>query len=140
MNGERMVPIVEDVMTPDPIVFTTEESLMEAARQLEEAEISGAPVIDSSGILVGVLSETDLVRARATEQLWERWPGLKVRHLMHSPVLTADRTMTVEEAAVLMERAHVHRLVVVAEDQQTPIGILSTSDLVRAMVGERSDG
>jgi predicted transcriptional regulator len=135
-----MVPIVEDVMTPDPIVFTTEESLQEAARQLEESEISGAPVVDSAGILVGVLSETDLLRARATEQLWARWPGLKVRHLMHSPVLTADRTMTVEEAAVLMERAHVHRLVVVAEDQQTPIGVLSTSDLVRAMVGERSDG
>jgi CBS domain-containing protein len=140
MNTERMVPIVEDVMTPDPIVFTTDESLQEAARQLEESEISGAPVVDSAGILVGVLSETDLVRARATEQLWERWPGLKVRHLMHSPVLTADRTMTVEEAAVLMERAHVHRLVVVAEDQQTPIGVLSTSDLVRAMVGERFDG
>jgi CBS domain-containing protein len=140
MNGERFVPIVEDVMTPDPIVFTTDESLQEAARQLEESEISGAPVVDSAGILVGVLSETDLVRARATEDLWSRWPGLKVRHLMHSPVLTADRSMTVEEAAVLMERAHVHRLVVVAEDQQTPIGVLSTSDLVRAMVGERGNG
>jgi len=48
--------------------------------------------------------------------------------------------MTLEEAAVLMERAHVHRLVVVADDQQTPVGILSSSDIVRAMVGERDDG
>jgi CBS domain-containing protein len=139
MNRTRSVPIVEDVMTPDPIVFTAEESLQEAARQLEESEISGAPVVDSAGLLVGVLSETDLVRARATEHLWNRWPGLKVRHLMHSPVLTADRTMTVEEAAMLMERAHVHRLVVVADDQQTPIGVVSTSDLVRVMVGEQED-
>jgi CBS domain-containing protein len=112
-HNAQPVPIVGDVMTPDPIVFRTDESLQEAARRLEESEISGAPVVDSSGQLVGVLSETDLVRARATEQLWERWPGLKVRHLMHSPVLTADRSMSVQEAAALMEGAHVHRLVVV---------------------------
>jgi CBS domain-containing protein len=139
MTSLRPVPTVEEVMTPDPIVLTTDEALQAAARQLEECEISGAPVVDASGQLVGVLSETDLVRARATEHLWRRWPGLKVRHLMHSPVLTADRTMTVAEAAKLMEQAHVHRLVVVADDQATPIGILSTSDLVRAMVGERED-
>jgi CBS domain-containing protein len=135
-----VTPRVEDVMTPDPIVLTADEPLQTAALVLEENEISGAPVVDRNGVLVGVLSETDLVRARATGQLWQRWPGLRVRHLMHSPVLTADRTMTLEEAAVLMERAHVHRLVVVADDQQTPIGIISTSDLVRAMVTERHDG
>jgi CBS domain-containing protein len=56
---------------------------------------------------------------------------------MHTPVLTADGAMSLEEAATLMERAHVHRLVVVAADQQTPVGIISTSDIVRAMVGER---
>ena len=97
-------------------------------------------MVDENGVLVGVLSESDLVRARATEHLWSRWPGLSVRHLMHTPVLTADRSMTLEEAAVMMERAHVHRLVVVGDDQQTPVGIISTSDIVRAMVGEREDG
>jgi CBS domain-containing protein len=127
-------------MTPDPITVRVDEALQVAARLLEENEISGVPVVDEDDVLVGVLAESDLVRARATEHLWSRWPGLTVRHLMHSPVLTADRGMTLEEAATLMERAHVHRLVVVADDQATPIGVVSTSDIVRSMVGEREDG
>jgi CBS domain-containing protein len=137
MIENRSGPTVEEVMTPDPIVVRAGEALIVAARMLEENEISGLPVVDDDGLLVGVLSESDLVRARATEHLWSRWPGLAVRHLMHTPVLTADRAMRLEEAATLMERAHVHRLVVVAEDQQTPVGIISTSDIVRAIVGER---
>ena len=138
-SGQPAPPTVEQIMTPDPILIRADQSLQEAARMLEENEISGVPVVDDGGLLVGVLSETDLVRARATEHLWNRWPGLTVRHLMHTPVLTADRSMSITEAAVLMEKAHVHRLVVVADDQQTPIGVISTSDLVRSMVGERED-
>ncbi|HMK92216.1 MAG TPA: CBS domain-containing protein [Thermoleophilia bacterium] len=130
---------VGDVMTPDPITVRMDAPLQMAARLLEENEISGMPVVDAAGALVGVLSETDLVRARATQHLWSRWPGLAVRHLMHAPVLTADREMGLREAAVLMEKAHVHRLIVVGEDQQTPIGVISTSDLVRAIVGEHAD-
>lgn len=132
-------PTVAQVMSPAPIVVRADQSLQSAARLLEEHEIGGLPVVDERGILVGMLSETDIVRARATEHMWNRWAGLSVRHLMHSPVLTADPSMSLEEAAAVMERAHVHRLVVVADDQQTPIGIIATSDLVRAIVGEHSD-
>jgi CBS domain-containing protein len=107
---------------------------------LEENEISGMPVVDAGGALVGVISETDIVRARATEYLWRRWPGLRVRHLMHTPVLTADATMDIEEAASVMERNHVHRLVVVDESQSRPLGIVSTSDLVRAIARRPTDG
>lgn len=137
MGESRSGPTVDQVMTPDPITIRADAPLSDAARLMEESEISGVPVIDEHGLLVGVIAESDLVRARATEHLWSRWPGLTVRHLMHTPVLTADGSMSLEEAATLMERAHVHRLVVVGPDQQTPVGIISTSDIVRAMVGER---
>jgi predicted transcriptional regulator len=130
---------VSDVMTPDPITIRVDVPLQDAARMLEENEISGLPVVDADDALVGVISESDLVRARATQHLWSRWPGLAVRHLMHAPVLTADREMGLREAAALMEKAHVHRLIVVADDQQTPIGVISTSDMVRAIVGEHPD-
>lgn len=131
---------VADLMTPDPILIDESASLDEAVRLLEEHEISGLPVVDRDGMLVGVLSQTDIVRARAVGHLWHRWPGLRVRHLMHSPALTADPSMTMEEAAQIMERAHVHRLVVVGEDQMTPIGLLSTTDLVRALAHRPTDG
>lgn len=125
-------------MTPDPITVRVDQSVQVAAQLLEENEISGLPVLDRSGALVGVIAESDLVRARAEPSLWSRWDSLAVRQLMHAPVLTADPEMDLQEAAALMERAHVHRLIVVADDQQTPIGVLSSSDLVRAIVGEHA--
>jgi CBS domain-containing protein len=78
------------------------------------------------------------VRARATDDLWSRWPGLAARHLMTHPALTVSGDTPVAEAIRRMESAHVHRLVVVADDGRTPIGIISTTDVVRAIVGGRS--
>ena len=140
INDDVTVPTVGELMTPDPIVIDDGATLDDAVRLLEENEITGMPVVDRDGVLVGVISQTDIVRARAVAHLWHRWPGLRVRHLMHAPALTADRDMTMEEAAQIMERAHVHRLVVVGDDQLTPIGIISTTDLVRALAHRPTDG
>src|SRR3954454_1709279 len=112
---------VAQLMTPDPIVVMETAGIDEAIRLLEEHEISGLPVVDADGALIGVISETDIVRARAVGPLWKRWPGLRVRHLMHAPALTADRGMSLEDAARVMEHGRVHRLVVVDEDQLRPI-------------------
>jgi CBS domain-containing protein len=127
-------------MTPDPIVIDESATVDDAVRLLEENDISGLPVVDRDGLLAGVISQTDIVRARAVGHLWHRCPGLHVRHLMHSPALTADRSMTLEEAAQNMERAHVHRLVVVDDDQMTPVGVISMTDLVRALARRPTDG
>jgi CBS domain-containing protein len=131
---------VAELMTPDPITIDESATVDEAVRVLEENEVSGLPVTDSDGLLVGVISQSDIVRARAVGHLWHRWPGLRVRHLMHSPALTADLAMSMEEVAQLMERAHVHRLVVVDEDQLKPVGVISTTDLVRALARRPTDG
>jgi arabinose-5-phosphate isomerase len=87
--------------------------------------------LDESGALVGVLSQTDLVRARANQTLVSNWRGLAVGRIMTRPALTIASTATLEEAAAVMERHRVHRLVVV-DAATTPIGIISTSDLVRS--------
>jgi CBS domain-containing protein len=130
---------VGDLMTPEPIVISDGAPLADCIRLLEASEISGLPVVDSEGLLLGVITASDIVRAQATAYLWNRWPELRVRHLMHSPALTADRSMTMLEAAEIMEQAHVHRLVVVGDDQSTPIGLISTTDLVRALAGRWAD-
>lgn len=125
---------VGDLMALEPVVVMSTASLTDAARLMDEFDISGLPVVDDDGGLVGVISQTDLVRARATEWLWANWTGLQVRHLMTSPPLTIRRSASLEAAAVRMERDHVHRLVVVAEDEPTvAIGVISTSDVVRAL-------
>jgi IMP dehydrogenase len=121
-------------MAIEPIVLAANLPLDDAAEVLDRHQISGAPVVDASGSLVGVLSQTDLVRARSTEYLWANWPGLAVRHLMTSPAVTVQRSTPIVLAAARMGRHRIHRLVVVADDDETlPIGILSTTDVVHAI-------
>jgi CBS domain-containing protein len=127
---------VGELMSRDPILVREDEPLTHAAMLLEQHRIHGLPVVDDTGALVGVVSQTDMVRARTTEQLWTRWRGLKVRHLMTSPALTVSADATLADAAQWMEANRVHRLVVVGADGTSPVGILSTSDIVRAMVSE----
>lgn len=128
------VRTVGELMALEPVLVRVDAPLVEAARLMDRHRIAGLPVVDGSGSLVGVISQTDLLRARATEYLWANWQGLRVRHLMTSPALTIRRDQPVTLAARKMERHHVHRLVVVAEDDETlPIGVISNSDLVHAM-------
>jgi CBS domain-containing protein len=124
------------LMSTDPIVVSADAPLADAARLLEKHHVHGLPVVDALGGVVGVVSQTDMLRARTTQDLWTRWPGLRVRHLMTAPALTIGAEADVDEAAGLMERERVHRLVVVGSDERTPIGVLSTTDLVHAMLEE----
>ena len=122
---------VGDVMTPNPISIVETASLAEAAGILDNRKITGLPVVDAAGTLVGVLSQTDLVRARANQRLVKNWPGLAVGEIMTKPALTISATARLDEAARIMEERRVHRLVV-TDETATPIGIISTSDLVRS--------
>jgi CBS domain-containing protein len=133
MNAIRMPGSVGELMTADPVVAVAEMSLSDAAELMDFYRVSGLPVIDWNGCLVGVISQTDLLHARTTKALWDAWPGLAVRHLMTRPAVTVTSETSVEEAAELMERLHIHRLVVIGDDGESPIGVLSLTDLVRSM-------
>ena len=124
------------LMTADPIVVAADAPLADAARLIEKHHIHGLPVVDALGGVIGVVSQTDMLRARTTQDLWARWPGLRVRHLMTSPALTIGAEADLADAASLMERERVHRLVVVGTDGRTPVGVLSTTDLVHGMLEE----
>ena len=122
---------VGEVMTANPISIAETASLAEAAKILDSQKITGLPVLDASGALVGVLSQTDLVRARANQEFVQNWPGLPVGQIMTKPALTISVTSSLEEAARVMDGRRVHRLVV-TDGAATPIGIISASDLVRS--------
>jgi CBS domain-containing protein len=128
---------VADCMAVEPILIRADASLTEAVGLMDRHHIHGLPVIDASGSLVGVLSQTDLARARATEYLWSGWPGLAVRHLMTSPAITVKRSTPIVIAARKMERHAIHRLVVVDDaDETVPIGVLSMTDLIHVIAEE----
>ncbi len=129
--------LVAEYMAVDPIVVRADATLTEAAELMDRHHVHGLPVVDHSGSLVGVLSQTDLNRARSTEYLWANWPGLAVRHLMTAPAITVHRSTPLVIAARKMERHHIHRLVVVDDgDETVPIGLLSMTDLIHALAEE----
>lgn len=124
---------VADLMSIEPVTIRQDATLATAEQLMQRRGVTGLPVTDEQGHLVGVVSQTDLLRAHVVDDHWARWPGLKVRHLMTAPALTVAANASISEAASLMEQRHVHRLVVV-DTANRPTGVLSTMDLVRTLV------
>ena len=86
--------LVADFMTIDPIVTSPDARLEDAERLLEAYGISGLPVVEEGGRLVGVISQTDLLRGggdiRGAARM--RSTGLRVGEVMTSPATTVDVT------------------------------------------------
>jgi CBS domain-containing protein len=126
---------VGTVMTPFPVVVTQDTPLDEVAELLSQNDITGAPVVDSDGLLVGVISQTDLVRTAAAGITDGRgWIGYTARHVMTRTPVKARAETPLAEAVRRLERHGVHRLVIVADDNATPIGVVSISDLLPLLV------
>jgi CBS domain-containing protein len=130
MNAQDL--LVGDVMTIDPVVVHVDAPLEDAAHLLRENSISGLPVVDGRGSLVGVISQTDFVAvmdSRLGRLIRTEPSGLRVGELMSSPPVTVPLTDRLEEAARRMLEAHVHRLVA-TDDEGRPVGVLSAIDFV----------
>ena len=123
------------VMTPFPVVVRVDTSLEEVAGLLAENDISGLPVVDAAGVLVGVVSHGDLIRAAVASGHGGRlWSGYTARHVMSRLPVVAHRDTPLVEAARRLDENGIHRLVVVADDETTPIGVVSMGDLLPVLV------
>lgn len=124
--------LVADVMTLDPVVVDVDASIEEARRLLSANAITGLPVVDGAGALVGVISQSDLVDMMDTavgRLIRTRPSGLRVGELMSSPAVTIPMTGSLAEAARAMLAARVHRLVA-TDEAGHPVGVLSATDFV----------
>jgi len=123
---------VADLMTIDPIVVSVDATIEEAEEQLRYHRVTGLPVVDLSGRLVGVISQTDLLNlAVPTVQalIRHRSSGIRVGEVMSVPPVTIPTAATIQEAARRMHEGHLHRLVAV-DDYGRPIGVISAMDFV----------
>ena len=123
---------VADVMTIDPVTVAAQASIEAAERLLRLNRITGLPVLDTDGELIGVISQTDLLlagRPSIVAALRNRPSGLRVGELMSSPALTVPLEASLGEAARRMRDARVHRLVAVDDDGR-PVGVLAAMDYV----------
>ena len=139
LAGRSNGPTVESLMTRSPVVVSEDDVIASVADLLAGYEITGLPVVDSADRLVGVISQTDLVRLRGSTLPWTGWHGLLVRDLMTAPAKTILATAQLDEAARQMTTERVHRLVVV-DRRQVPIGVISESDIVREIADCCDDG
>lgn len=123
---------VADLMTIDPIVVSVDATIEEAEELLRHHRITGLPVVDLSGRLVGVISQTDLLYLAVPSVqalIRHRDSGIRVGEVMSSPPVTISTTATVQEAARRMHAEQLHRLVAV-DPYGRPIGVISAMDFV----------
>lgn len=136
MDSHQM--LVADLMTIDPVTVAADAPVEEAARLCHVNEVSGLPVLDALGSLVGVISQSDLVVIQDTplSRLIRAAPsGLRVGEAMSSPAVTVPITASLQEAARLMRDDRIHRVVAV-DDGGRPVGVLSASDFVALYADE----
>lgn len=139
-----------DVMQRDLITVTPDTALDDAVHLMVTHRISGLPVVDASGEVVGILTEGDLLRrselrTEATVPAWIGWltgqgraareyvreHARKVGELMTVPVITVTAQTELGEVVALMESRRVKRVPVLQQGRL--VGILTRSDLMRAL-------
>jgi len=145
-----------EIMSRDVVSIGPDDTVREAIRLMLEHRISGLPVVDAAGKLVGILSEGDLMRRGETGTERQRRPwiefllgpgrlaedyvkthGRRIAAIMTPDVVSIGPDTPVEEAVGLMERRRIKRLPVLDGDRL--VGILSRADLMAA-VGRILDG
>jgi CBS domain-containing protein len=156
-----MRPITgSDLMNPGVLTVREDMTVRDLASFLLEHEISGAPVEDAQGRLVGVVSMADIAAVASGEErgnseegssffgpAWDDGldeedmedlhldlDGLRVASIMNPRIYSVREDATVSEIASLMLKGHLHRLLVTREDRA--VGIITTSDLLGLLVGE----
>src|SRR5579884_2243550 len=145
-----------DVMTRPVLTVTPDGTIAEAARLMLERHVSGLPVLDGDGKIVGMLTEGDLLRRAetGTERHRPRWleliigPGRlardyvdtharRIAEVMTGDVITVTPQTELPDLVQLMENSHIKRVPVV--DCGRLVGIVSRADLVHAMLGILTD-
>lgn len=143
--------IASDVMTRKIISIDPDSTVLQAARLMLQHRISGLPVLDKNGKLVGVLSEGDFLRRRETktERHRSRWleflmgPGTmateythshgnRVAEVMTTDVQSVEDSTPLEDIVDLMEKHRIKRVPVLCGGEL--VGIITRSNLMHAMV------
>lgn len=152
-RGGEVVMLAKDVMRKNVITVSPDMTLRQMQNLFIERRISGAPVVDAKGKLLGVISQTDLVREGRKSLADGVIPDFqrsldaavyysavrikdagstKVSEMMTPAVLSADVATPIEEVAWVMLRKAIHRMFVLNRGRLA--GIISSMDMLRAVV------
>ena len=147
----------QDLMTESVIAVTKDTEVRELAQILTENKISGAPVVDGAGKLVGVVTESDLIfqnkkvhiptavaildafffleSPEKMEQEMKKMAGVTVGEIYAAEVISVQKDTPLEELATLMAEKNIHTLPVL--DQDELVGVIGKSDIIRTIAEGR---
>jgi CBS domain-containing protein len=145
-----------DVMTWGVISVEADTPVVRAAQIMLQNKVSGLPVVDAAGNLVGIVTEGDFLRRGelGTQRRRPRWLefligpgqlateyvracGRKVREIMTPSPCTVAQETSLEDIVNLMEKHRIKRLPVVSEGK--PIGVVSRANLLHALASLASE-
>ncbi len=113
--------IARDIMTRQVCTTTAEEHVRDAARVLAERHISGMPVVDEAGTIIGMLTEADIISKE----------GERVGDIMSQEIIAVSEETPVDEIARLLSERKIKRVPVLADGRL--VGLVSRADIVAAV-------
>jgi CBS domain-containing protein len=144
----------QDIMTKNVITVTPETTVTDLARLLASHNIGGAPVVDGSGHLLGVVTESDLIdqtkkihiptvvaildslifleRPDKMEKEIRKFAGSTVADIYSKDPVTVSEDTLLEEIATIMSEKSVHTLPVMRRD--TLVGIIGKGDIIKTLI------
>ena len=149
---------IKEIMTEEVVTVSTDTGVRQVANLLGEKNIGAVPVLDEAGVIVGIITESDLfikekgipfsavkiphlfnqwVEPRKLAAIYHEIDTHKASDVMSSPVITISPDEEVGDAASLMFTHHISRLLVVENNEL--VGIVSRSDIIRVMATPRSE-
>jgi CIC family chloride channel protein len=134
-TGAAMAPTAHpsatarDIMQRPVVAATTGASLRDVATQLVKNGFSGMPIADPDGRVLGVVTESDIVR---TLIAGKRLENLTAGEVMTGPPITAEVEMPIEDVMKQLEENRIVRVPVT--DHEKLVGIISRGDIIRAIL------
>lgn len=126
--------VLRDVMTRGVISVPMDLPVREVAEKMIELNVSGVAVTDHNGEIMGVISELDILKAVSDQAILD----CAAETIMNTHIQSVKPSTTLESAARIMMNRGIHRLLILSEQgvgaSDRPVGILSTSDIVRELV------
>ncbi len=144
-----------DIMTTDVITVKKNTSLKDLATILYKNHINGVPVVDDEGLLLGIISESDLIRRdkklhiptvvaifdavvylespKSIEKEFKRISATTVEDLYTKKAISVDEKTPIDEIATIMTQKKIYTIPVM--DGDLLVGIIGKADLLRTLVG-----
>ena len=116
--------IARDIMTIKVCTTSPEASVQEVAQLLYQKRISGVPVVNVDGMIIGIITEADIISKANRE-------GLRVADIMSHEIIAVSEETPVSEIARLLTERKIKRVPVLREGKL--VGIVSRADIVHAV-------